>query len=207
MPDMDGIETPRRIRKLVGPDVTIIIISAYDWESIEAEARAAGANLFVTKPLFKSTLVSAFQRALGKEEGPAHTKPVFDFSGRRILVAEDNKINAEIAKALLEDKHCQVVIAENGLKAMETFVSHPAHYYDAILMDVRMPQMDGLTATRSIRHWDKPDARSIPIIAMTANAFDEDVDKSKAAGMNAHLSKPIDPEIMYATLSRLISGD
>jgi len=206
MPDMDGIETTRRIRNIVGPEVTIIIISAYDWEAIEGEAKAAGANLLVTKPLFKSTLISAFQEAKGNVQEPVRQdiSKQFDFKDKRILVAEDNVINAEIAKSLLEHVHFTVEIVPNGLKAMEAFVKNPVHYYDAILMDVRMPMMDGLQATANIRHWDKEDARSIPIIAMTANAFDEDVEKSKAAGMNAHLSKPIEPGVMFATLHRLL---
>ena len=204
MPDMDGIETTRQIRKIVGPDVTIIIISAYDWEAIESDARAAGANLLISKPLFKATLISAFKRAKGMEAAEKENKVEIDFSGKRVLVAEDNAINAEIAKKLLEGRHFTVEVAPNGLKAMEMFVKNPVHYYDVILMDVRMPVMDGLQATSNIRRWDKEDARTIPIVAMTANAFDEDVEKSRAAGMNAHLSKPIEPELLYRTLYRII---
>ena len=204
MPDMDGIETTREIRRIVGPDVTIIIITAYDWESIEAEAKAAGANLLISKPLLKTTLISAFQKARGQTESESPREDAFDFTGKRVLVAEDNQINAEIARSLLESKHFEVEAAPNGLKAMEMFVQKPAGYYDAILMDVRMPLMDGLQATTNIRHWNKEDARTIPIVAMTANAFDEDVEKSKAAGMNAHLSKPIVPSLMFSTLYRLI---
>ena len=204
MPDMDGIETTRQIRRIVGPDVTIIIISAYDWESIEAEAKAAGANLLITKPVLKSTLISAFQKTLGSCEESNDSVFDYDFSGRRLLVAEDNQINAEIAKSLLENRNFEVDIAENGLRAMEMFVQSRIGYYDAILMDIRMPMMDGLQATVNIRHWSREDAKTIPIIAMTANAFDEDVEKSKAAGMNAHLSKPIEPELLYRTLYRIL---
>jgi two-component system sensor histidine kinase/response regulator len=205
MPDMDGIETTRNIRKIVGPDVTIIIISAYDWEAIEVEAKAAGANMLISKPLFRSTLISAFQKAQGQSAEKETAKKInFDFTGKRVLLAEDNQINAEIAKSLLESKNFIVDVAPNGLKAMEMFTKSPVGYYSAILMDVRMPMMDGLQATSNIRHWDKPDAKTIPIIAMTANAFDEDIEKSRAAGMNAHLSKPIDPELMYRTLYRFV---
>jgi two-component system sensor histidine kinase/response regulator len=204
MPDMDGVETTRQIRKIVGPDVTIIIISAYDWETIESDARAAGANLLISKPLFKATLISAFKKAKGLGAAEKVSPVKFDFAGKRVLVAEDNAINAEIAKKLLENRNFAVEIAPNGLKAMEMFVKSPVHYYDVILMDVRMPVMDGLQATSNIRHWDKADARTIPIVAMTANAFDEDVEKSRAAGMNAHLSKPIEPELLYRTLYRII---
>lgn len=204
MPEMDGIETARQIRRVVGPDVTIIIMTAYDWSMIEREARAAGVNMLISKPLFKSSLISAFQRAAGNVPDEVVTKFAFDFSGRRALVVEDNQINAEIAVCLLEDKNFQVEVAENGLKALELFTTKPVGYYDAILMDVRMPLMDGLQATVNIRHWSKADARTIPIIAMTANAFDEDVEKSRAAGMNAHLAKPIEPEVLYRTLYHLL---
>jgi two-component system sensor histidine kinase/response regulator len=206
MPDMDGIETTRQIRKIVGPDVTIIIITAYDWESIEAEAKAAGANLLVSKPLLKTTLVSAFQKARGEQTDSGLPSGFeFDFTGKRVLLAEDNQLNAEIAKTLLESKHFEVDTAVNGLQAMEMYTQKQTGYYSAILMDIRMPLMDGLQACRNIRHWNKEDAKTIPIVAMTANAFDEDVEKSKAAGMNAHLAKPIDPDLMYGTLYRLIS--
>jgi CheY-like chemotaxis protein len=207
MPDMDGLETTQQIRRIVGPDVTIIIISAYDWQSIEAEARAAGANLMISKPLLKSTLVSAFEKALGEEDAAESEKPVLDFTGRRILVAEDNDLNAEIARTLLESRNFTVDLAPNGIKTLEKFAQNPVGYYDAILMDVRMPMMDGLQATVNIRHWDKADAKTIPIIAMTANAFDEDVEKSRAAGMNAHLSKPISPEMLFGTLYRLLEKE
>ena len=207
MPDMDGIETTRQIRRIAGPDVTIIIISAYDWEAIEAEAISAGANLLITKPLFKSTLISAFQKARGKNEPQIPISESVDFSGKRLLIAEDNQLNAEIARDLLELKHFTVDIVPNGLKALEAFLHNPEGYYDAILMDIRMPIMDGLQATTNIRHLDRKDAAAVPIIAMTANAFDEDIEKSRIAGMNAHLSKPIEPDVMYQTLSRILFAD
>ena len=202
MPDIDGIETARRIRAIVGPDVTIIIITAYDWASIEHEATLAGVNLLMSKPMFKSSLISAFSKALGeKEEISAGNKPaVFDFSGRRILLVEDNAINTEVAMALLASKGFSVDTAENGLRAIELFSKTEAGFYDAILMDIRMPQMDGLTAANNIRHMSNTDAKTIPIISMTANAFDDDMEKSKAAGMNAHLAKPIEPERLYQVL-------
>ena len=205
MPDMDGIETTQQIRKIAGPDVTIIIISAYDWQSIEAEARAAGANLMISKPLLRSTLVSAFERSLGEEEKAEDMEIDFDFTGKKILLAEDNDINAEIAATLLEHKNFTVERASNGQKTLEKFVQSPQGTYDAILMDVRMPMMDGIQTTINIRHWDRPDAKTIPIIAMTANAFDEDIEKSRAAGMNAHLSKPIEAELMYSTIQHILN--
>lgn len=201
MPDMDGIETARRIRAIVGPDVTIIIMTAYDWLSIETEAKLAGVNLLMSKPMFKSSLVSAFTRALGeKEERQQPQNMEFDFTGKRVLLVEDNQINTEVASLLLRDKGFEVDTAENGLRALERFSKSEPGYYDAILMDIRMPLMDGLTAANNIRHLSNADADTIPIIAMTANAFDDDIEKSKAAGMNAHLAKPVDPERLYQLL-------
>ena len=208
MPDMDGIETARRIRGIVGPDVTIIIMTAYDWISIEHEAKMAGVNLLMSKPMFKSSLISAFTRALGeKEEQEQRAQSAeYDFTGKRVLLAEDNQINTEVAVLLLESKGFQVETAENGLRAMELFSKSPEGYFSAILMDIRMPLMDGLTACVNIRHLSNTDARTIPIIAMTANAFDDDIEKSKAAGMDAHLAKPIDPDRLYQTLYDFIFG-
>ena len=130
----------------------------------------------------------------------------FDFTGKHLLLAEDNAINTEVAVMLLECKGFQVDTAENGLRTLELFSKTDAGYYDAILMDIRMPLMDGLTAASNIRHLSNTDANTIPIIAMTANAFDDDIEKSKASGMDAHLSKPIDPERLYQTLYDFIYG-
>ena len=202
MPEMDGLETARRIRAIVGPEVTIIIMTAYDWTAIEHEAKLAGVNLLMSKPMFKSSLISAFSKALGEKE--EHTQPVqepdYDFTGRRVLLAEDNAISTEVAVLLLESKGFQVDTAENGLRALEMFSKTEQGYYSAILMDIRMPLMDGLTAAANIRHLSNADARTIPIIAMTANAFDDDIEKSRASGMNAHLAKPVDPALLYQTL-------
>ena len=202
MPEMDGLETARRIRAIVGPEVTIIIMTAYDWTAIEHEAKLAGVNLLMSKPMFKSSLISAFSKALGEKE--ERTQPVqepdYDFTGRRVLLAEDNAINTEVAVLLLESKGFQVDTAENGLRALEMFSKTEQGYYSAIPMDIRMPLMDGLTAAANIRHLSNADARTIPIIAMTANAFDDDIEKSRASGMNAHLAKPVDPALLYQTL-------
>ncbi|MEG1878305.1 MAG: response regulator, partial [Pseudoflavonifractor sp.] len=206
MPDMDGIETTRQIRKIVGPKVTIIIMTAYDWAGIEIEAKQAGVNLLISKPLFKTSLSSAFQRIYsetGRGAEPAAAQ-VYDFSGKRVLLVEDHLLNIEVAKKMLGAKGLEVEVAENGLRAIETFAQKPEGYYDGILMDIRMPVMDGLTATRSIRQMRKPDAKTIPIIAMTANAFEEDIEKTKAAGMNAHLAKPIEPALLYQTLQHFL---
>ena len=208
MPEMDGIETARRIRRIVGPDVTIIIMTAYDWISIEHEAKLAGVNLLMSKPMFKSSLISAFTKALGEKDEQARQPDLadYDFKGKRVLLAEDNIINTEVAVMLLEGKGFAVDTAENGLRAMEMYSKSEEGFYDVILMDIRMPLMDGLTAARNIRHLSNADAASIPIIAMTANAFDDDIEKSKAAGMNAHLAKPIEPERLFQTLYDFIFG-
>ncbi len=204
MPDMDGIETARRIRRLVGDDVTIIVMTAYDWAEIEEEAKKAGVNLLVTKPLFKTSIISVFESAFKKKKQLSYSyqEIQYDFTGRNIMLVEDHILNVEVAKRLLENKNANVIVAENGLRAIELFMEKPEYYFDAILMDIRMPVMDGLTATRSIRQLHKKGASLVPILAMSANAFDEDIDKSKAAGMNEHLSKPIEPAIMYAALDK-----
>ncbi|MEG2119296.1 MAG: response regulator, partial [Pseudoflavonifractor sp.] len=207
MPDMDGIETTRELRKIVGPEVTIIIMTAYDWAAIEVEAKQAGVNLLISKPLFQSSLSSAFEKVYNAKEHPAtQEKPQeYDFTGKRVLLVEDHLLNIEVAKKLLSARHMEVEVAENGLRAIEIFAQSETGYYDAILMDIRMPVMDGITAARSIRQMRKKDAKTVPIIAMTANAFDEDIEKTKAAGMNAHLAKPIEPQLLYQTIQRFLS--
>ena len=207
MPDMDGIETARKIRKIVGPDVTIIIMTAYDWANIEIKARAAGVDMFMKKPIFANSVKAAFENVfLNRKDTPIPSQPApnYDFSSKRVLLVEDNEINAEIAQSLLEMKYCTVELARNGAEAVESFAAAPLGYYDAILMDVRMPIMDGLEATKAIRAMRKASSKTIPIIAMTANAFQEDVNISLACGMNAHLAKPIEPDTLYATLAKFL---
>lgn len=206
MPDMDGIETAQEIRKIVGPEVTIIIMTAYDWSDIEKKARAAGVDMFMKKPVFVSSITKAFESVfLNKTTtDEKDTQQEFDFTGRRVLLAEDNEINTEIARELLEIKHCTVDSVANGAEVIEAFASKEVNYYDAILMDVRMPILDGLEATKMIRAMKKADSKTIPIIAMTANAFQEDINMSLESGMNAHLAKPIEPNILYQTLQKFI---
>lgn len=158
--------------------------------------------------MFKSSLISAFSRALGKKEEEKQQTEVieYDFTGKRVLLVEDNMINTEVAVMLLKNRNFEVDTAENGLRAMELFGKSEEGYYDAILMDIRMPIMDGLSAAANIRHLSNKDAESVPIIAMTANAFDDDIEKSKAAGMNAHLAKPIEPNRLYQILYDFIYG-
>ena len=207
MPGMDGIETARRMREKIGEDVPILIISAYDWGSIEAEARAAGVSGFLSKPLFKSTLYYGLSRfkegAEAKNE--ADQEAGADYTGRRLLVAEDNELNWEIARELLAPYGFELTWAENGRICLEKFQASEPGWYDAVLMDLRMPMMDGYEATRAIRACDRPDA-DIPIIAMTANAFAEDVQDALDAGMDAHVAKPIDMEILKTALSQTLKG-
>ena len=200
MPDIDGIETARRLRKIVGPEVTIIIMTSYDWAEIEQRALDAGVNLFMKKPIFATSLSQAFENLNLQKPPEKVIAPEFDFQGRRILLAEDNSINSEIARRLLEIKHCEVEAVKNGAEAVESFAEKPKDYFDAILMDVRMPIMDGLAATKAIRAMRKEGSKTVPILAMTANAFAEDVNQSLQSGMNAHLTKPIEPLTLYATL-------
>ncbi len=206
MPEMSGVQTAQEIRKIVGPEITIIIMTAYDWTNIEEEAKKAGVDAFIRKPVFVSNLLNTYSevlssRACRKEKLPTED---FDFSGKNILLAEDNAINAEIAVQLLEMKGSKVDTAGNGVEAVEMFTTAEVGYYSVILMDVRMPIMDGLTATRTIRALKKKDSKTIPIIAMSANAFDEDIRNSIESGMNAHLTKPIEPELLYTTLKKFI---
>ena len=208
MPGRDGIEVTREIRQTIGPRSAVIILTAYNWDEIEEEALDAGVDGFMAKPLLAGGVLDAYAQAVsaGKfreeaEETPAVKKQL---SECRILLAEDMFINAEIMKEVLKMKGMQVEHAENGQEALDLFKNHPAHYFDAVLMDLRMPVMDGLTAASGIRTCGREDSATIPTIALTANAFDEDVQRSLQAGMNAHLSKPVEPEQLYQTLEKFI---
>ena len=205
MPEMDGIETTRKMREIIGHESAIIILTAYRWDDVLEEALNAGVDSFISKPLFVDTVIEEFKSAANRKQiskKDAITK--VELKGRRILLAEDVQINAEIMTMVLQSREMEVELAVNGKIAVDMFQSHESGYYDAILMDMRMPEMDGLEATRTIRAMDRPDADSIPIIALTANAFDEDVQRSLQAGLNAHLSKPVQPETLYETLESLI---
>lgn len=205
MPEQDGVEVTRKIRELVGDDSAIIILTAYSWDDVMDDALDAGVDSFMAKPLFATGVMDEFKSALKKKNiGKAAEMHRAQLTGRHILLAEDMAINAEIMKQLLNMRQMEVDHAENGQLVLEAFEKSDPGYYDAILMDVRMPVMDGLAATAAIRALEREDAKSIPIIAMTANAFDEDVQHSLQAGMNAHLSKPVEPEHLYETLETLI---
>lgn len=205
MPEQDGVEVTREIRKLLGGEAAIIILTAYNWSDIEEEATSAGVDSFMSKPLFATNVLTEFNQALQKKKLDEEGEPEpADLTGRHILLAEDMLINAEIMKQLLIMNGMEVEHAENGKLTVEAFEKSAPGHFDAILMDVRMPVMDGLEATAAIRKLSHPDAKKIPIIAMTANAFDEDVQRSLQAGMNAHLSKPVEPEHLCQTLGDLI---
>ena len=210
MPDMDGVETARRIRREVGPDTLIIIISAYDWSPIEREAREAGVNAFINKPFFASTLhdtlLSITRHAPAKAEVSVPNRREYDFSGRRILLVEDNEFNREVAKEFLEMTGAAVECAGDGREALEKFTSSEPGHYALILMDVQMPVMSGYEATRAIRASDHAEAETIHILAMTANAFSEDIAAAVAAGMNGHLAKPIDVAALYRLIASHLEG-
>lgn len=199
---MDGIETTKAIRDIVGYDTPIVILTSYNWDDIIETARAAGVDSFVAKPLFAHMVLDEFNEAFAKKNEGSKKKA--ELEGRRILLAEDVSVNAEIIVMVLSMKNITAEVAENGKIAVEKFTEHPAGYYDAILMDMRMPEMDGLQATKAIRSLDRDDAKTIPIIALTANTFDEDVQRSLQVGMNAHLSKPVEPELLFSTLEDLL---
>jgi CheY-like chemotaxis protein len=204
MPEMDGVETTKRIREIVGNESAIIILTAYRWDDVLEEALNSGVDSFIPKPVFATVVLDEYKSAIKKKNPSESVEEKVELSGRRILLAEDMQVNAEIMTMVLEMKNMQVEHAQNGRIALTKFEESEPYYYDAILMDMRMPEMDGLEATKRIRDLDREDAKQIPIIALTANAFDEDVQRSLQAGMNAHLSKPVEPERLYQTLEALI---
>ncbi|MBO5227528.1 MAG: response regulator, partial [Lachnospiraceae bacterium] len=189
----------------VGNDVPIIVLSAYDWSDIEQEARDAGVDAFISKPLFKSRLISVLYSFV--DDGNVKDIPdsiqharAIDFSGYHLLLVEDNELNAEIAMEILKETGVNVSHVWNGEEALKKMQEVEEGYYDLILMDIQMPVMNGYEATKAIRELDRDWAKSIPIIAMTANAFVEDIENAKQAGMNAHLSKPIIVEQLLSML-------
>lgn len=207
MPDIDGVEVARRVRAEVGPETTIIIITAYDWTNVEVRAREAGVDMFLTKPVFASTLYNALLSVTGIDRAvrvPAEKNHRPELAGHHVLLAEDNDLNREIAVELLQMIGITVDWAENGRAALDKFLAD-GDTYDLILMDVQMPVMDGYQATAAIRSSGHERAGTIPIIAMTADAFHEDIVKAETAGMNGHLAKPIDPELLYETVAEYLT--
>ncbi len=206
MPGLSGVETARKIRDVIGGEVPIIILTAYDWTDIEEEAKAAGVTAFCAKPLFMSDLkmvLLAANNLLDKQEDiPEWTQA--DFGGRRILLVEDNELNREIAEMILEEAGFLVDTAPDGTDAVAIMEKAEENYYDAILMDVQMPVMNGYEATRTIRRLPRKDVRDLPIIAMTANALEEDKEAALKNGMNAHIAKPLDMDIFISVLQKFL---
>ena len=209
MPDMNGIETVRRIRNVISADVPIIVLTAYDWTDFESEARQAGVTAFVSKPIFMSELRTVLTQPAIKEgleslEIEKEKKEIYDYSGKRVLLVEDNELNREIATAILEEAGMKVDSVDDGDVAVSTIHNAPADQYDLVFMDIQMPKMDGYTATRKIRTLPDNRKANIPIIAMTANAFEEDRRKSYEYGMNGHIIKPISIEEIAKVLDELL---
>ena len=204
MPGMDGLQTARQLRREAPGDLPILIMSAYDWEQIAEQAHAAGVTGFLQKPVFCSTLCEGLRRFVLGRTAPEKAAPGYDFTGRRLLLVEDNELNREIAVELLQQVGAQVDTAANGELGVKKFRSAPEHFYALILMDVQMPVMDGLSAARVIRALPRGDAAQVPIVAMTADAFAEDVAAAKRAGMNAHIAKPIELQQLYRTIQKLL---
>ncbi|WP_105205407.1 response regulator [Neobittarella massiliensis] len=202
LPGMDGIQVAKEIRNNLGNEIPILLISAYDWSEFETEAREAGISGFISKPLFKSTLYHSLRQYMGVEAENDQVANQIDFSGRRILLAEDNELNWEVARELLSDLGIELDWAEDGQVCLDKFQKSPKRYYDAILMDIRMPHMTGYETTKAIRETNHPDALSIPIIAMSADAFSDDIQHCLECGMNAHIAKPIDVSELTRILKR-----
>lgn len=203
MPDLNGIETVRRIRKLIGESKPIIILTAYDWADIEQEAREAGVTAFCSRPLFMSELRDVLSQPyrVKKEETPASP---YRFEGKKVLLVEDNLLNQEIAQAILQDAGFTVDTADDGDVAVERLQDSKQGEFNLVLMDIQMPKMDGYAATRQIRTLPS-DVANVPIVAMTANAFEEDKQKTIRAGMNAHFARPIEAGRLMETLSHILT--
>ena len=204
MPDMNGIEVVRRIRKVIGDTATIIILTAYDWADIEEEAKEAGVTAFCSKPIFLSELHQILVAPYTEPEADIEEEPEELLKGKRILLVEDNEINQEIAQEILRAAGLVIDIVGDGTEAVDTIKNVEAGTYDLILMDIQMPIMDGYEATRQIRAMEDAERSSVPIVAMTANAFDEDRQRAMEAGMNGHVAKPIDISKLMDTLKDIL---
>ena len=193
---MDGIETARQIRKQIGKEITIIVLTSYEFSEIEEEAKAAGVDAFVAKPLFRSRLTATLRQfTSGRKENTARNYleklSEADYTGKRILLVDDNELNREIGVEILQMTGAEVETAENGKIAVEKVEASPKGSYDLIFMDIQMPVMNGYEATAAIRSLPGEKGK-LPIVAMTANAFAEDVQLAKNTGMNGHIAKPLD---------------
>lgn len=197
MPGMDGVETAKTIRRDLGVEVPVLLISAYDWSDIEKNAREAGVNGFVSKPLFRSTLYEKISSVMGLNNAPVvGEEDNSDLEGMRILVAEDNDINWEIISELLMMYGIKSERADNGKKCLDMIASAPLPLWDLVFMDVQMPVMNGIDATRAVRALEDPVRSAVPIVAMTADAFSENVAACLEAGMNGHIAKPVDIKLV-----------
>ena len=207
MPEIDGLETIRRIRAEIDANIPILLISAYDWSDIEEKAKEAGANAFVSKPLFRSTLYDKINDLIGKESRSIEPEDDYsDLEGLHILIAEDNDVNWEIISAILAMYGITTDRAENGRICVDMMREAAKGSYELIFMDVQMPEMNGLDATRAIRKLEDPWAASIPIVAMTADAFSENVTECLDAGMNGHIAKPVDIKLVIKEIRRIKDG-
>lgn len=206
MPGMDGIDTVREIRKLAGSEVPILIVTAYDYSEIAEKVKDAGVTMFVAKPLFQSSLFDLLATISGTQKPMNVPRREVRFPNARVLLAEDNKMNMEVAKRILESAGLTVVSAWNGAQAVSLFEEAAPGTYQAILMDIHMPEMDGYQATRAIRKSAHAQGATIPVVAMTADAFAENVAEAYAAGMNDHIAKPIDVDLLFKTLRKYIPG-
>ena len=205
LPDMNGIEVTRRIRKEMGENVPIIVLTAYDWSDVEDEAKEAGVTAFCSKPLFMSELRSCLYSIVNTEEEKIVDSRVdMKFSTGHILLVEDNELNQEIAVEILGDAGFSTDVAENGKIAVEMLAASEPGYYQLVLMDIQMPVMNGYEAAKAIRKLESQELASVPILAMTANAFEEDRQEALRCGMNGHLPKPIDVENLYSTLKEIL---
>ena len=206
MPDMNGIETVRRIRRVISEEVPIIVLTAYDWTDFEQEAKEAGVTAFVSKPLFMSELRTVLTMEEPHEDSKKKEEKHYDYNGKHVLLVEDNDLNREIATALLESAGIKVDCATDGTEAVDMMYKAAEDEYDLIFMDIQMPKMDGYTATHEIRTLSNNKKANIPIVAMTANAFEEDRKKSLEAGMNGHITKPISMSDIAEALDKIFAG-
>ena len=205
MPKMDGIEFTKRLREIKQRDEVTIILTTYNWYEVMEEAFLAGVDGFLAKPLFADNIREELGKILvDRKRDTKKSKKAAALSGRRVILAEDMETNARITEQLLRFNDISADVVSDGKKAVELFAESEPGTYDAILMDIKMPKMDGLEATREIRSLNRADAATIPIVALTANALGEDIRLSFEAGMNAHLAKPIEPDELFSVLKSLI---
>ncbi|WP_051201160.1 response regulator [Butyrivibrio sp. XPD2002] len=204
MPEMDGIQVTRALREDYKDESTTIILTTYNWDEILDEALKAGVDAFLAKPLFAGSIRKEIKEIIADKRKRYREAAKVSLKGRKVLIAEDMEINALIMKQILKMKEIEADHASDGLEAIKLFEESPVGGYDAILMDIRMPKCDGLKATERIRKLEREDAKSVPIIALSANAFDEDVELSIKAGLNAHLSKPVEPDALFSALQKYI---